>query len=94
MKLAPPQNTLQPLPPDVQPAVSQSVQRTASPTDIQNAQLSQQSQQDIVQGQTTGQPSALNVAQFSSAPDSTVLWIILVIAIIVAAGAAWLWRSF
>jgi hypothetical protein len=90
---APSQNKLQPLPPDVQPAVSQSVQRNASQTDIQAAQLSQQSQ-DLTPGQVSGQPSGVIVPGFSPTSDTAVLWIFFSIAIVVVAGAIWLWRSF
>jgi hypothetical protein len=93
MKLAPPQNTLQPLPPDVQPAVSQSVQRTASPTDIQNAQLSQQNQ-NLTPGQITAQPSSVSPIAFSSSTSAAFPWIIVVVLVAIVAAAVWFWRSF
>jgi cobalamin biosynthesis Mg chelatase CobN len=93
MKLAPPQNTLQPLPPDVQPAVSESVQRTASPTDIQNAQLSQQNQ-NLAPGQITQQSGSVSPIAFSSSSVAAFPWIIVVILIVIVAAAIWFWRSF
>lgn len=93
MKLAPTHSTLQPLPPDVQPAVSQNVQRTATQADIQTIQNIQAQQQDSASGQQSG---ALPVTAFapSSPADSIVLWIAIIIALLVAAGALWFWRSF
>jgi len=95
MKLAPPQNTLQPLPPDVQPAVSQSVQRTATQADIQTIQQAQTAQQNTSVPGTTNN-GVLPVTAFApgSSSDSIALWVALIIAVLIAAGAAWLWRSF
>lgn len=91
MKLAPNANTLQPLPANVQPAVSQSVQRTATQADIetiQNVQTTEQTQAN----QQSGSP----VPAFVPVPSggSVALWIALIIAVLVAGAAVWIWRSF
>lgn len=92
MKLAPPHGTLQPLPPDVRAAVSQSVQRTASAADIQTIQNVQIAQQTSASAQ---QNSALPVTSFAptSASDSLALWTGLIIAAVIAGGMAWLWKK-
>lgn len=93
MKLAPPANTLQPLPPDVQPAVSQNVQRTASPADLQTIQNMQAAEQRSGSPQQNGALPVTSFAPISSA-DSAALWIALAVAALIAGGLAWLWRSF
>lgn len=94
MKLAPPVSTLQPLPPDVHAAVSQNAQRVATPADIQTIQNVQIREQSSAPAGTDD--NQLPVIPFVQAPstDSIVLWAALIIAVLVAAGAAWLWRSF
>jgi hypothetical protein len=77
----------------VQPAISQSVQRTATPADvqtIQNVQVQENSNQGGIQN------NALPVTAFApgSSADSFALWVALIIAVLIAAGAVWLWRSF
>lgn len=92
MKLAPNQNTLQPLPPDVQPAVSESAQRTATPADIQTIQTVQAAQQSSGASGGNGIPAIPYMPASSS--DSIALWVALIIAVLIVAAAVWFWRSF
>jgi hypothetical protein len=93
MMLAPSADKLQPLPPDVQPAVSQSMQRTASPADLQTIQNVQAAEQSSASVQQNGSVPAIPYVP-SSASNSVALWFALIIAVIVAGGAVWFWRSF
>jgi hypothetical protein len=93
-KLAPPQDKLQPLPANVQPAVSESIQRTASPADLQTIQNVQaEEQSSAVPAQ---QSNTLPITPFApvSSSDSVALWIALVIAAVIIGGFVWLWKSF
>ncbi len=92
MKLAPQQNTLQPIPANVQPAASQNVQRTATQADIQTIESVQAAQETAAsQHQDTALPMTPPAA---GAVNSIILWIAIAIAVVVAAGAIWFWRSF
>jgi hypothetical protein len=94
MKLAPPQNTLQPLPPDVHADVSETVQRTATPADIQTIQNVQSGAQ---QSSSFGQNNTiLPVTAFapSSPVNSVALWIALIVAALIAGALVWFWRTF
>jgi hypothetical protein len=93
-KLAPPANKLQPLPANVQPAVSQSVQRTASPEDIQSVQQAQASQP--APDSSVAPANAPIVPDVPAAPVSNIDLIVIIVAILAALGIAvvWLWQTF
>jgi hypothetical protein len=93
-KLAPPPNTLQPLPVNVQPAVSQNVQRTATPEDLQSvqqAQVSEPAPDSNVAPTVTSQSVDLSTGSFSG---TEILVIILLVLVLLGGAVAWLWRSF
>jgi hypothetical protein len=91
MKLAPTGNTLQPIQANVQPAVSQNVQRAATQADIQMIQTVQTEQSEA----SAQQNSAPAIPFVQAAPSSSiVLWVALVIALVIAAAGVWFWRSF
>jgi hypothetical protein len=95
MKLAPPQNTLQPLPAEVQPAVSENVQRGASPQDVKNVQNAQSSEPVPSSGTVqNGPPLGLDLSTATPTSDFGILLISLAVLIVIGAFGAWLWNSF
>jgi hypothetical protein len=94
-KLAPPANKLQPLPVEVQPAVSENVQRAASTQDIQDVQQAASSEpQPASNVAPTGGPIVYNIAQSASSYGSIILAIVIALLIVVGGGVAWLWKKF
>jgi hypothetical protein len=93
-KLAPPPNTLQPLPVDVQPAVSQNVQRAATPADMQSVQQAQASEptpDSNVVPTVTSQSTDLSGGSFSG---TEIIAVILAVLVLLGGAVVWLWRSF
>jgi hypothetical protein len=94
-KLAPPQNTLQPLPAEVQPAVSENVQRSASPQDIQNVQNAQSSERVPSSGTIqNGAPLAIDLSNSMHSSDLDILLIVVAVLVVLVAAGTWLWKSF
>jgi|GEM_PF-3123206 hypothetical protein len=93
-KLAPPPNKLQPLPVNVQPAVSQNVQRSASVEDVQTLQQAQASEpapDSAVAPSVTSQSVDLSGGSF---PNAEILLIVLLVLVALGGTVTWLWRSF
>lgn len=93
-KLAPPQNKLQPLPINVQAAVSQNVQRTASQEDIQNDQQAASSEPapDSSVAPTVTSQSVDSTG--GSVSNATLLAIIFAVLLVLGGAAVWLWKTF
>jgi|GEM_PF-5729444 len=97
MKLAnfPNSQSLQPLPAQAHADTSESVQRSATPADIQNVQnAAQAAPAPTYSADTTGYASDLTNGLPSFLSGSFTLWLVLALAILVAFGSVWLWRSF
>jgi len=92
MKLAPNTNKLQPLPSNVQPAVSQSVQRTGTSQDIQTIEAVQAAAQNSASSQQTPVSAVPYVPYTSSGSITT--WVILIVVVLLAGAGIWLWRAF
>ncbi|MDR3570945.1 MAG: hypothetical protein P4L81_01960 [Candidatus Pacebacteria bacterium] len=96
-KLAPSGNVLQPLPVNVQPSISQNVQRSATPSDVQSIQNNQDggSQSSNIDQQSTDQSAVPATPYAPAAPwgSATILIVFGVVAVCIV-GGVWLWRSF
>lgn len=86
--------SLQPLPQNVRADTSESVQRNATPADIQNAENAPQPVQAPAPTVGVQQPQGFDVTQAASSLGSFAPWLLLAFAIVIVAGGAWLWRAF
>ena len=87
--------SLQPLPQNVRADTSESVQRNATPADIQNVQNAPQPEQaptPTIASQQ--QPQGFDVTQVATSFGTFAPWALLVLAVVIVAGGVWLWRAF
>jgi hypothetical protein len=98
MKLSqfPSGQSLQPLPAQVHADTSESIQRNATPQDIQDIQNAPQP--ELAPAPTYDSAAApapaLDFSQSASYSSPLVPGILIAFAILIALGAVWLWRSF
>lgn len=94
-KLAPPADKLQPLPVEVQPAISENVQRAASAQDIQNVQQAANSEpQPASDIAPTGGPTAFDIVGSGPSFNSIILALVIAVIILLGGGVVWIWKKF